>query len=144
MDYVTDTESPIIRIRRSHDWLVFVMEYPYIERPSLYWDGPWRSCDVTVMHSNKAWKSDLCFIPPLQNCILSNQYNASAILFPISNLIFIDSFSTCNQYDYKIYESWWNINLISHDMDQAYNGIIGSCYLRDMFRWISPFWGVCI
>ena len=29
----------IIRIRQSRDRLIFIMEIPYMERPSLYWDG---------------------------------------------------------------------------------------------------------
>ena len=29
----------IIKIRRSHDLLIFKMQIPYLERPSIYWDG---------------------------------------------------------------------------------------------------------
>ena len=38
---LTSKGIPIIKIRRSHDSLIFITEIPYLERSSLYWDGPW-------------------------------------------------------------------------------------------------------
>ena len=35
---LTSIGIPIIKIRRPHDRLIFMMEIPYLERPSLYWN----------------------------------------------------------------------------------------------------------
>ena len=51
---------PIMKIRRFHDSLIFMMKIPHFERPSLYWDGVQmaaakarsevRLCERTILH----------------------------------------------------------------------------------------------
>ena len=43
-DAVLPIGIPIIKIRRSRDRLIFIMEISYLERPSLYWD---RALDIS-------------------------------------------------------------------------------------------------
>ena len=38
-DHLTRIEIPIIKIRRYHDRLIFIMVIPYLERSHWYWDG---------------------------------------------------------------------------------------------------------